>query len=167
MRTSFFTIVIAAGLVLAVSSGCSKQEEEETTPVTTSESTAPSTSQADAELKQAGAELKQAADDATQQAKDVAGSVSQTATQAAADLKPATNEATEQANNLFAQAKSFMAEKKYSEALNSLKQLSNLKLTPEQQKMLDDLKQQVQAALAKAGATEAASKLGDVLGGKK
>jgi hypothetical protein len=44
---------------------------------------------------------------------------------------------------------------------------SNIKLTADQQKSVDDLKAQIQSTLAKAVLTNAASALGGALGGKK
>ena len=83
--------------------------------------------------------------------------------QAAAQVKAAQ----QQAQGLIDQSKTYVSEKKYQEALGSLSQLTNLKLTPEQQKLVDDLKAQIQSALAKATATDPAAALGGALGGKK
>jgi hypothetical protein len=153
MKTQLLTVVVAAGVILAFTNGCSKSEEP--APITTTPESAPA------------AELKKAADTAKDQVKDAAASVSQAADKTATNLNAAATEAGAEVNTLFAQAKNFVTEKKYTEALNTLKQLSSLKLTPEQQKLLDDLKQQVQAALASSGVKDAASKLGNALGGNK
>ena len=56
---------------------------------------------------------------------------------------------------------------KYKDALTVVQQLSNMKLTDEQQKLVEGLKTQVQTALAKATVSGAASALGNILGGKK
>jgi outer membrane PBP1 activator LpoA protein len=79
--------------------------------------------------------------------------------QAAAQVKAAE----QQAQGLIDQAKTYVSEKKYQEALSSLSQLTNLKLTAEQQKMVDDLKAQIQSALAKATTADPAAALGGAL----
>lgn len=73
----------------------------------------------------------------------------------------------QQAQGLIDQAKTYVSEKKYQEAMNSLSQLTNIQLTADQQKMVDDLKAQIQSALAKATTADPASALGGALGGKK
>jgi hypothetical protein len=132
------------GLTL-LAAGCGKQEPETIAPATPTP--------AESTTGQAGSDVQSAAKTATE-----------AAAKAASDLK---QNAAVQADSLLTQAKTYISEKKYQEALNSLKQVSNLKLTPEQEKALQDLQKQVQAGLASMGATNAAEKLGSFLGGKK
>jgi hypothetical protein len=71
--------------------------------------------------------------------------------------------ATNQVQALLDQAKKLTSNQKYQEALATLTQLYNTKLTPEQKQKADNIKAQVEAGLAQ----KAASTLGNILGGKK
>jgi len=72
-----------------------------------------------------------------------------------------------QAQGVIDQVKTLIAEKKYDEALGLFKKLGEIKLTPEQQKLVDDLKAQVQKLVAaqatKALTDEAAKAAGNLL----
>lgn len=70
-----------------------------------------------------------------------------------------------EAQSLIEKAQGLIAQNKYSDALNVLNQLASLKLTPEQQKLVDDLKAQVQKAMANEAAAGAGKAIGNVLGG--
>jgi outer membrane PBP1 activator LpoA protein len=134
-------IVVCTAVVMV--SGCKK---EEPTPATQTPKPGEGTASEAAKPADAvKAAAQQAADQATSQAKA----------------------AQDQAQGLIDQAKAMVADKKYQDALNLLGQLANLKLTPDQQKLVDDLKAQIQTAMAKSAASDASSAVGGVLGGKK
>ncbi len=75
--------------------------------------------------------------------------------------------ATNQVQALIEKAKGLASNQKYQDALNTIQQLYTTKLTPDQQKVVDGLRTQIQAAMAKATASNATSVLGGILGGKK
>lgn len=144
MRIKQVIAGIVACATLAAVSGCKKEE-----PVSSP----------------AGTENKQAAD-------VVATGVTQAVQAATTEKKPAeavppTGADVAQTQGLIDRAKGYVADKKYQEALDTIKQLAGTKQTPEQQKVVDDLKAQIQSALAKAAGPDAASALGGALGGKK
>jgi hypothetical protein len=89
------------------------------------------------------------------------------ATQAVTEAAAAPSATTALAQGLIDTAKGLVTDQKYQEALNVVQQLSSQKLTAEQQTLVDGLKAQIQAALTKAAGTNAASALGNILGGKK
>ncbi len=141
------TGIVLCSLVVLVS-GCKKEESAPEAQITPQANTP-------------------TAPDLTKVADTAKATASQVATQVAGQATAQAQAAERQAQGVIDRAKSFVAEKKYQDALTSLNQLANLKLTPEQQKLVDDLKAQIQSALAKATASDAASALGGALGGKK
>ena len=147
MKIKLVIVGIAVCATLAAVSGCKKEEPAPGAPKA-DQGTASGT---------VGCRQRQAVVDA---AKSAAKEVTD---QAAAQVKAAE----QQAQGLIDRAKSYVSEQKYQEALSSLNQLTNIKLTAEQQKLVDDLKAQIQSALAKATAADPAAALGGALGGKK
>lgn len=93
----------------------------------------------------------------------------------AADKLAAAATATAQENtrilSLIDSAKNLTGQNKYAEALKILGELSNLKLSPEQQTLVDGLKKTAEQQAAKTVADQAApgapKAIGDILGGKK
>lgn len=96
-----------------------------------------------------------------------AGDLSDAAAKAAGQVKAAAEQASGKAQDLINQAKSLVDAKKYTDASNILQQLASLKLTPEQQKLVDDLKATIQQSLANQGTSKATEAVGGILGGKK
>jgi hypothetical protein len=90
---------------------------------------------------------------------------------AVGDVKPAvtqaataaTAEVTAKFNSVVDQAKSLLGQNKYTEALNSLQGLSGLKLTPEQEQVVTDLKAQIQKLMAAKATTDGAGAVGNLL----
>ena len=140
MKTSQALITLSMCLTVTVLVGCDK-----TAPGT--ESGTPGKAPA-----QLGDEFKAAKPAAEQAVK----AVSETANTAVA-------EATAKANTLIAQAQSLMGQSKYTEALNIVQQLSSLKLTPEQEKLVASLKDQIQKAMASGTPGEGTSAVRSLL----
>ncbi len=169
-------IVPAAALLLA---GCG-QKEEPSAQNQKSSDTAASLQKAASDMKdkvqqtaqdvaqKAGAEadkLKTQAQQQVQQAKDLVVSEAdklkanvQDQFQAAKDQTAATSEKIK-AQSLIDRASKLVADTKYADAANVLKQVASLKLTPEQQKTVDDLTGKIKNALA----GDAAKSVGDLL----
>ena len=72
-----------------------------------------------------------------------------------------------QAQGLIDKTKTLIANKDYKGAGELIQELSKLKLTPEQQKLYDNLKLQLQKALASSATADAAKAAGGMLGGSK
>lgn len=70
-----------------------------------------------------------------------------------------------QAAALIEQARAHINKKEYQAALNVLQKVSALKLTPEQQKLVQELQATAQRELAKAATDKAASEAGKAVGG--
>jgi len=142
MKTTILTIVIAAaGLVLA---GCCKQE-----PTSPSESGTKAADSAATDLSKAVEAAKAAGEKA---ATDVSKQVQETASAASAKVQ-----------ELIDKTKKLIADNKYQDASAIIEELTGYKLTPEQQKLVDALKEQIQKALASKAATDGASAVGGLL----
>lgn len=148
IKSTLATLTLCAGVT--VLSACKKEEPPPAPQApTASESAAPAAAAAMGMVTSAVKEV-----------------TSQAATQVQA-TESQVQAADSQVQTLIDKAKTLVADKKYSDALGSLNQLAGAKLTSEQQSLVDSLKAQIQAALAKATTGDAASALGGALGGKK
>jgi hypothetical protein len=133
MKTKAFLTAIAASVTIVAFTGCNKNKESapETTPPAASESAAPAAPATPA------VPAAPAAPAAVTNAASATASV---------------------ADTLIAQAKSFIADKKYNDAMDALNKLSSMVLTPEQQTTVNDLKAQVQKLMENATGTVDAAK---------
>lgn len=94
-------------------------------------------------------------------------SIEETVTETAETAKKVISDANAKAQDLLTQAQSLVGEKKYEEAGTLLQKISDLELTPEQQKMLDDLTAAVQKAMESEAVKEGTKAIGNMLGGEK
>jgi ATPase subunit of ABC transporter with duplicated ATPase domains len=116
-----------------------------------------------AEAMKQQAEAQKLAAEKTAAEKTAADKLAQTAAAAAPEQA--------RIQSLIDTAKNLTGQNKYAEALKIIGELSNLKLSPEQQVLVDGLKQTAEKQAAQAvtdqAATGASKAIGDVLGGKK
>lgn len=147
------TVLVATCALLVGATGCGKKEEPPAPPATP-----PSASQQPASPVKTAVDAAQAQ---TQVVKEQAKEATTTVQAQATNVQTQAAAAMAKAQGLIDQAQTFIAEKKWSEALTSLNQLTGQKLTTEQQSLVQRLKEQAQKALeavTKAAATNEAAK---------
>jgi hypothetical protein len=175
MNTNRLSLTLAAALALGLAS-CSKNEpaiptaqDANKAPVSAADAAAKTAEAAKAETAKAAEAAKIEAARVADVAKTEAAKVAESAKAEAAKVEAAkTAEATQAADDaktqgLIDQAKSLIAEGKFSEATSALQQLAGQSLSADQQKLVDGLKDQIQTALAARAAENAAGDVGYLL----
>lgn len=169
MKTKITMPLLMVGVALVFFAGCGKSEH--TPPPAAGESPTPAEA-ATALPHKAAAE--KTADAAKAEALKQQAEAEKLAAEKAAAEKLAQSAAAQETNriqSLIDSAKNLTGQNKYAEALKILGQLANLKLTPEQQTLVDALKQTAEKQAAQAvtdkATTDASKAVGGLLGGKK
>jgi hypothetical protein len=142
-QPTIIVCVCAAALLMA----CSKKEEA--TPAAATRETQNSTATMVDEVKK--------------QADAVTVNAKATAADAVKQVEAAKDSAVSNVNAVIEKAKTLVAETKYEDASKLLQQLAVQTLTPEQQKFVDDLKAQIQKALASKATSDASGAVGNLL----
>jgi hypothetical protein len=162
MKTNWFMTLVGSALVLGLS-GCSDPNApaDDATPGTNAAApaspSAPITGALTATVERVGTEVTQAVEAAKPQVQEAAAAVQKAATETGAAMQAQFNAVVEDVKKLIAEGKGTEAMQKITSALGSFK------LTPEQQKVIDDLKQKAQAAFSKEGVDAATKAVGNLL----
>jgi hypothetical protein len=158
MKSTYAEIALTTAAAFWLATGCGKKEE------------APPTAQdAQKAVQQAAGEAQKAAEQQAPAVQQAAQQAAATAQQAAASAQQtaavATTHAGTEAQSLIDKAKGLIADKKWADALSTLKDAAGKQPTAEQKDLLDQLIAEVQKALAGDAGTQLKSEATKALGG--
>jgi hypothetical protein len=161
MKMNKITLAAIIASAAWFAGGCSKQEEtapQSSTEVQRTVESAPTTADRSVNaVRDAGKTTADVVKSVEQEASQTKAAVEKTVTDTAAQTA-------DQVQNLIDSAKKLIAENKGAEALELLGKLSNVKLSSDQQQLVNSLKQQVEQALSKQATGEAQKAAEDAVG---
>jgi hypothetical protein len=143
MKTTHITLAAALCAAVSLGTGCKKNNEAGTAPAPAEKTAGSALSEG---AQKATETAKEAAEQAQAQAQAAKAAAKEAATKAAADAQA-------QAQGIIDNAKGLLAEKKFDQVTPILSQLQGLKLTPEQQQAVADLKAELAKLLKAAPGT--------------
>lgn len=166
MKTKTIAPILIIVTALACTSGCgSKKESAPPSVPEAAKSSAAPTADAQKAVTAAAADAQKAMATTVTEAQKAVEPVKAAAQTAVADATKTTQStaaaATAKAQEIIDKAKALVADNKFQEGLTALNSLAGMTLTPDQQKMVDDLKATIQKALS----SNAAKAVGNILGG--
>jgi hypothetical protein len=135
--------LFAAVCCLLLAAGCNKESQSSENSPANAADKATATAQGQTEVV-----VKQTTQDAAATAPTQPAAATNLAQDAGTAAQAQAPAATDKAQGVIDQAKKLLADNKASEALTSLNGLSSLQLTPDQQSAVQNLKDQIQKALA-------------------
>jgi L-lactate utilization protein LutB len=158
MKSKYAVIALTIAAAFWLTTGCGKKEEA-----------APVAQDAQKAVQQAAGEAQKAAEQQAPAVQQAAQQAAATAQQAAASAQQtaaaATTQAGTEAQSLIDKAKGLMADKKWVDALGTLKDAAGKQPTAEQKGLLDQLIAEVQKAMAGDAGTKLKSEATKALGG--
>jgi cell division septum initiation protein DivIVA len=158
MKKQATLVTLTAAIAVMMMTGCG-QNTDTTQP--------PSGTEPAKETKSVGDTISEATKPVVDEAKKAVEAAKPAVEAATKEIKEAAatvvSDSTTKANALIEQAKKYISETKYSDAINVINQLTGLTLTPEQENTVADLKSQIRKAMASLSSTNAAGAIGNLL----
>ncbi len=165
-----FVLSLGAAVVLAFT-GCDSQDSATSgssqTPAESTTSSSTTTdglkAKADAVATEVKETAQQAATEVKAAAEKTASEVKQSAQNLAANASSGIEKLRAEAQTLIEKAQTLVKDKRVNDAMEIVQKLSNMSLSPEQQKALEDLKSQLKSLASNQVVTNAASAINNFL----
>lgn len=164
---------VSIAAIILIAAGCGKTEDAESMNPAKGDSTTPPAPQSEtaakveSNLAGTGADQEEVKQQVQSVAIEAKETLAATTEEVAAQAQTLSEQAQTQTTALIEKAKTLIGEEQYQKAIASLGQLTNAKLTPEQQQIVADLKAKAEKMLTEATQAEGEKALGNLLGGQK